>query len=99
MIISGGENIYPAEIEDLLLSHPAIADAAVIAMPDEKWGVSIKAILVAREGETPTESEVIDWCQGKIGKFKIPRKVAFTREVPRTPTGKILKRVLRDEFN
>ncbi len=99
MIISGGENIYPAEIEDLLLSHPAIADAAVIAMPDEKWGESIKAILVAREGESPTESEVIDWCQGKIGKFKIPRKVEFTSEIPRTPTGKILKRVLRDEFN
>ncbi|MFO7861530.1 MAG: long-chain-fatty-acid--CoA ligase [Desulfosalsimonas sp.] len=99
MIISGGENIYPAEIEDLLMGHPKIADVGVIGCPDEKWGESIKAIVVARQGESIDDAEVIQWCQGRIAKFKIPRKVVITEEIPRTPTGKILKRVLRDQFN
>lgn len=99
MIISGGENIYPAEIEDLLMSHPKIADVGVIGTPDEKWGESVKAIVVLRQGESLSQEELIDWCQGKIARFKIPKKVVFTEEIPRTPTGKILKRVLRDKFN
>jgi len=99
MIISGGENIYPAEIEDLLLSHPDITDAAVIGTPDEKWGEAIKAIAVLKEGGSLTEAELIEWCQGKIAKFKIPKQVVFTDQIARTPTGKILKRVLRDQFN
>jgi acyl-CoA synthetase (AMP-forming)/AMP-acid ligase II len=99
MIISGGENIYPAEIEDLLLSHPKIADSAVIGMPDEKWGESVKAVVVAKEGEALTEAELIEWCQGRIAKFKIPKQVVCTDQIARTPTGKILKRVLREEFN
>jgi acyl-CoA synthetase (AMP-forming)/AMP-acid ligase II len=98
MIISGGENIYPAEIEDLLLSQPKISDAAVIGSPDEKWGESVKAVVVVKEGETLTESELVEWCQGKIGKFKIPKQVEFVDEIPRTPTGKILKRVLREQY-
>ncbi|MGM0452163.1 MAG: long-chain-fatty-acid--CoA ligase [Thermodesulfobacteriota bacterium] len=99
MIISGGENIYPAEIEDLLLSHPQIADAGVIGTADEKWGEVIKAIVVVNQGESLTEEALIQWCQGKIGKFKIPRSVVFADEIPRTPTGKILKRVLRDQYD
>ncbi|MFP4533596.1 MAG: class I adenylate-forming enzyme family protein [Desulfobacterales bacterium] len=99
MIISGGENIYPAEIEDVLLSHPKIGDVAVIGFEDEKWGESIKAVVTIKEGEALTEEELIEWCQGKIGKFKIPKKVVFTDQIPRTPTGKILKRILRDQFN
>jgi acyl-CoA synthetase (AMP-forming)/AMP-acid ligase II len=99
MIISGGENIYPAEIEDLLMGHPKIAVVGVIGSPDEKWGESIKAIVVARQGESIDEAEVIQWCHGRIAKFKIPKKVVITEEIPRTPTGKILKRVLRDQFN
>ena len=99
MIISGGENIYPAEIEDILLSHPRIADAAVIGFADEKWGESIKAVVVLKPNERLTEEELIGWCQDKIGRFKIPKKVVFTDQIPRTPTGKILKRVLRDQFN
>ena len=99
MIISGGENIYPAEIEDMLLQHPKITDAAVIGCQDPKWGEVVKAIVVLQSGEALTEEELIEWCQGKIGKFKIPKKVVVSEAIPRTPTGKILKRVLREQFN
>jgi len=99
MIISGGENIYPAEIEDSLRRHPKVVDAGVIGCPDEKWGEAVKAIVVVKEGEKLTEEELIEWCQGKIGRFKIPKKVVFSDAIPRTPTGKILKRVLREQFN
>ncbi len=99
MIISGGENIYPAEIEDSLLAHPKLADVGVIGFPDEKWGESVKAVVVLKQGEELTEEELIEWCQGKIGRYKIPKKVVFADAIPRTPTGKILKRVLRDKFN
>ena len=99
MIISGGENIYPAEIEDALRRHPKIADVGVIGYPDEKWGESVKAILVLREGESLTEAELIEWCRARIGRFKVPKRVIFADALPRTPTGKILKRVLREQFN
>jgi acyl-CoA synthetase (AMP-forming)/AMP-acid ligase II len=99
MIISGGENIYPAEIEDSLLAHPKIADVAVIGYPHEKWGEAVKAIAVLKKGEGLTEEELIEWCQGRIGRFKIPKRVIFTDAIPRTPTGKILKRLLREEHN
>jgi len=99
MIISGGENIYPAEIEDSLLAHPKIQDVGVIGYSDDQWGESVKAVVVVSEGEKLTEDELIEWCQGRIGRFKIPKKVVFTDSLPRTPTGKILKRVLRDQFN
>jgi len=71
----------------------------VIGTPDEKWGEAIKAIAVLKEGESLTEAELIEWSQGKIAKFKIPKQVVFTDQIARTPTGKILKRVLRDQFN
>jgi fatty-acyl-CoA synthase len=99
MIISGGENIYPAEVEDALLDHPKIADVGVIGYPHEKWGEAVKAIVVLNPGETLTEAELIQWCQGKIGRFKIPKSVVFTSAIPRTPTGKILKTVLREQYN
>ncbi len=98
MIISGGENIYPAEIEDSLRHNPKILDVGVIGYPHEKWGEAVMAVVAVKEGEELTEAELIAWCQGKIGKFKIPKKVVFTDAIPRTPTGKILKRVLRDEY-
>jgi acyl-CoA synthetase (AMP-forming)/AMP-acid ligase II len=98
MIISGGENIYPAEIEDLLLGHPKIADAGVIGCPDDKWGEAVKAVIVLKDGEELTPEQLVEWCQGKIARFKIPKKVEITSEIPRTPTGKILKRVLREQF-
>jgi fatty-acyl-CoA synthase len=99
MIISGGENIYPAEIEDALLNNPKVADVGVIGYPHEKWGEAVKAIVVVQEGQTLTEDELIEWCQGKIGRFKIPKSVVITDAIPRTPTGKILKTELRKQFN
>jgi fatty-acyl-CoA synthase len=98
MIISGGENIYPAEIEDVLMHHPKIADVGVVGYPDEMWGEAVRAVVVVQPGEELTAEEVIQWCKGKIGKFKIPKSVKFTDALPRTPTGKILKRVLRDQY-
>jgi len=98
MIISGGENIYPAEIEDRLLAHPAIADVGVIGYPDKKWGEVVKAVVVLREGHSLTQEELLEWCKGKIGRFKIPKAIVFTDSLPRTPTGKILKRVLREQY-
>lgn len=99
MIISGGENIYPAEIEDSLLANPKVGDVGVIGYPHEVWGEAVKAVVVVNEGEELTEEELIEWCRDKIGRFKIPKKVVFTDTIPRTPTGKILKRVLREDFN
>jgi acyl-CoA synthetase (AMP-forming)/AMP-acid ligase II len=99
MIISGGENIYPAEIEDALLNNPKVADVGVIGYPHERWGEAVKAIVVVKEGESLTEEELIEWCQGKIGRFKIPKAVVVTDAIPRTPTGKILKTELRKQFN
>ena len=99
MIISGGENIYPAEIEDLLMRHPKIQDVGVIGYPNEMWGEAVKAVVVVQPGETLTEEEVIEWTKGQIGKFKMPKAVVFTEALPRTPTGKILKRELRAQYN
>jgi len=99
MIISGGENIYPAEIEDALLGNPKVADVAVIGYAHEKWGEAVKAIIVVKPGEALTEEELIGWCKDKIGSYKIPKTVIITDAIPRTPTGKILKTELRETYN
>jgi fatty-acyl-CoA synthase/long-chain acyl-CoA synthetase len=98
MIISGGENIYPAEIEDLLYSQSKILEAAVIGVPDERWGESVKALIVLKEGEKANEEEIIEFCRTRLGGYKIPRSVNFLEELPKSSSGKILKRVLREEF-
>ena len=95
MVISGGVNIYPREIEDHLHTHPAILDAAVIGVPDPEWGETLRAFIVLRDGQAVTETEVIDYCRDGLADFKRPRKVTFLRELPRNPTGKVLKRELR----
>jgi len=97
MIISGGENVYPAEIENVLMAHPGVAEAAVIGQPSEKWGESPFAIVVRKDGAL-IEKDVIEFCRGRLAGFKQPRGVAFVGEIPRNPSGKILKRVLRDRF-
>jgi len=96
MVISGGVNIYPREIEDHLNTHPAILEAAVVGVPDPEWGETLKAFIVMRRGEQITETEVIEYCRKTLADFKRPRKVTFLEELPRNPTGKILKRELRD---
>ncbi|MBA3395583.1 MAG: AMP-binding protein [Deltaproteobacteria bacterium] len=96
MVISGGVNIYPREIEDHLNNHPAILEAAVVGVPDPEWGETLRAFIVLRTGQSITETEVIDFCRTGLADFKRPRKVTFLEELPRNPTGKVLKRELRD---
>jgi fatty-acyl-CoA synthase len=100
MIISGGENVYPSEVESLLGGHPKVKDVAVIGVPDEKWGERVHAVIVPRDGETPSEAEILDWCRQRIAGYKRPRSISFLAEadMPRTATGKILHRVLRARF-
>jgi acyl-CoA synthetase (AMP-forming)/AMP-acid ligase II len=96
MIVSGGENIYPAELESILMGHPAVADVAVIGVPDERWGETVRAIVVRAPGTDLSEEELIDWSRDRLAGFKRPRTVAFTDGIPRNPSGKILKRELRE---
>jgi acyl-CoA synthetase (AMP-forming)/AMP-acid ligase II len=98
MIISGGENIYPAEIERVLAEHPAVADLAVIGVPDERWGESVKAFVVARPEHPASEAELIEYCRRHLAGFKIPRTVDFLDDLPRNPTGKLLKYELRKPY-
>ncbi|MCJ7594428.1 MAG: AMP-binding protein, partial [Desulfobacterales bacterium] len=100
MIITGGENVYPSEVENVLQAHEAVRDVAVIGIPDEKWGEAIKAVVVLKEGHEPSEDlgrDIIDFARGKIAGYKRPKGIAFIsdEEMPRTATGKILHRVLR----
>ena len=97
MIISGGENVYPAEIENVILSHPNVSEVAVIGQPSEKWGESPYAIVV-RKGESLTDSDVIDHCNGKLARFKLPVGATFIDVIPRNANGKVLKRLLRIQF-
>jgi fatty-acyl-CoA synthase len=100
MIISGGENIYPSEVENLLGGHPKVKDVAVIGRPDEKWGEAVHAVIVLRDGAAATEREMLDWCADKIAGYKRPRSASFIRDedMPRTATGKILHRVLKERM-
>jgi len=97
MIISGGENVYPAEIEGVLVSHPQISEAAVIGQVSARWGESPLAIVV-RTDESLSAADVLQFCRGKLAGFKQPKGVEFVDEIPRNPSGKILKRVLRERF-
>ena len=98
MIVSGGENVYPAEVENVLMSHPGVADVAVIGVPHEKWGETGKAIVVKAEGEDPTPEELIAYCRERLATFKCPTSVEFTDVLPRNPSGKLLKRELREPY-
>ena len=95
MIVSGGENVYPRIVEQVLVRHPGIAEAAVIGIPDEHWGETVKAVVVAREGVVCTEEEILAFCRPRLGSFERPRSVDFIDALPRTATGKVLKRALR----
>jgi fatty-acyl-CoA synthase len=96
IIVSGGENISTIEVEQAVSRHPAVMEAAVVAIPDEKWGERPKAFVVLKKGEEATEQEIIDFCKENIARFKAPSAVEFT-ELPKTSTGKVQKFVLRDK--
>lgn len=98
MIISGGENIYPAEIENHLMKHPAVADSAIIGVPDATWGEAVKACVVLKPGAQVTEREVIDWMRERLAHYKCPKSIDFVEALPRNPSGKILKRMLREPY-
>ncbi|MDP2950105.1 MAG: AMP-binding protein, partial [Chloroflexota bacterium] len=98
MIVSGGENIYPAEVEEVLYRHPHILEAAVIGVHDEQWGESVKAIVVPKPGQTLTEEEVIEFCKQHLASYKKPKSVDFIDALPRNPAMKVLKTVLREKY-
>ena len=101
MIISGGANIYPAEIEGVLLSHPKVGDAAVFGIPHDDWGEEVKAVIEPAEGVAGDDAlaeEILTFCAGKLAKFKTPKSIDFTNEMPRDPNGKLYKRKLRDPY-
>ena len=98
MIVSGGENVYPREVENALFEHPAVVDAAVFGIPGKKFGEDVMATLVLKEGESLTEQEVIEFCRTKLGGYKIPRRVSFMDELPRNASGKVLKKDLREPY-
>jgi long-chain acyl-CoA synthetase len=101
MIISGGANIYPAEIENVLLAHPKIGDVAVFGIPNEDWGEEVKAVIEPAAGVAPGQAladEILVWCADKLAKFKTPKTIDFIAELPRDPNGKLYKRKLRDPY-
>lgn len=97
MIISGGENVYPAEIENVILDHPGVAEVAVIGQPSERWGESPFAVVVKKSDDL-TEADILQFCDGKLAKFKMPKGATFIDTIPRNPSGKVLKRLLREDF-
>jgi len=98
MIVSGGENVYPAEVENALMAHPAIADVAVIGVPDEKWGEVPMALVVRKPDTTVTEQEIISFARERLAGFKTPKTVGWIDALPRNPSGKILKKILREPY-
>jgi fatty-acyl-CoA synthase len=98
MIVTGGENVYPAEVENALFGHPAIADAAVIGVPDDTWGEAVKAIVVLKAGAPRDAADIIAWARGRIANYKTPKSVDFVEAIPRNLSGKILRRELREPY-
>jgi acyl-CoA synthetase (AMP-forming)/AMP-acid ligase II len=98
MIISGGENIYPAEVENAIFGHPAVAEVAVIGVPDEKWGESVKAVIVPVSGADRNDADVIAWAAARIARYKLPKSIEWVSSLPRNHTGKVLRRLLRESY-
>jgi acyl-CoA synthetase (AMP-forming)/AMP-acid ligase II len=98
VIIRGGENISPGEIEDTLIRHPDVTAAAVVGVPDEEWGERVAAMITLRPGGSSSVEEVAAWCKEQIGSLKTPELLVIAPELPMTPTGKVLRRVVRDEL-
>jgi acyl-CoA synthetase (AMP-forming)/AMP-acid ligase II len=98
LVVSGGENVYPIEVESVIAEHPAVADVAVIGVPDHRWGETVKAVVVLRPGALAGERDIVEFCKPRLAGFKRPTSVDFVETIPRNPTGKILKRELREPY-
>jgi acyl-CoA synthetase (AMP-forming)/AMP-acid ligase II len=98
MIVTGAENVYPAEVENAIFGHPAVADVAVIGVPDPRWGEAVKAIVVPKAGLPLSQDEIIAWARERIAGFKLPKSIDFVEALPRNPTGKVLRRELREPY-
>jgi acyl-CoA synthetase (AMP-forming)/AMP-acid ligase II len=98
MIVSGGENIYPREVEEILYQHPAVKEGAIIGIPDPYWVERVHAVVVLKEGASLTSDELIDFCKKRIARYKAPKSVEFVESLPKTPSGKVLKRELREKY-
>ena len=98
MIIRGGENISPEEVENVLHSHPKVEEAAVIGVPDPEWGQEPRAVVVLKKGKAATPEEMIEYCRSKLSGFKRPRSVVFLDSLPRNPMGKVLRKKLREDY-
>ena len=98
MIITGGENVYSVEVENVLYKHPAVLEAAVIGVPDPKWGEAVKAVVVLKDGQHATEEEIIEFCKERIAHYKAPKCVTFVSELPKTGSGKVYKKALRESY-
>jgi long-chain acyl-CoA synthetase len=99
MIVSGGENVYPIEVEEALAQHPAVDQVAVIGVPHERWGETVKALVVARPGMVADTDELVAFARARLAGYKLPRSIEFVDALPRTPSGKVLKRELRERFH
>jgi acyl-CoA synthetase (AMP-forming)/AMP-acid ligase II len=98
MIVSGGENIYPREVEEILYQHPAVKEGAIIGIPDPYWVERVHAVVVLKEGASLTSDELIDFCKKRIARYKAPKSVEFVESLPKTSSGKVLKRELREKY-
>ena len=98
VIITGGENVYPAEVESALMGHPGVLECAVIGVPHAKWGETVKAVVVKREGAEVSEAALIEWIRDKLAGFKRPTSIDFTEVLPRNASGKLLRRTLREPY-
>jgi len=98
LIISGGENVYPREVEEVLYRHPTVLEAAVIGIPDPYWVERVHAVVVLKKGASATDKELITFCKGQVAGYKAPKSVEFVDSLPKNPAGKILKRELRAKY-
>ena len=98
VIVRGGENISPGEVEEVLLRHPAVADAVVVAVPSEQWGEAVGAALVLKAGQTATAEELCEWVRARLRSSRVPERILFRSELPYNELGKVLRRVVRADF-
>jgi long-chain acyl-CoA synthetase len=98
MIVTGGENVYPIEVEEALSHHPAVAEVAVIGVPNARWGESVKAVVVLRPGAVCSADALSDFTRERLAGYKLPRSIEFVEHLPHTPSGKVLKHQLRDRY-